>query len=131
MVLRRCCNTLCSHVNLLLHENFLTLRHNQIHAQGNVHQGQPNQTVELNIARYKRSVPSALWVQLALVVCYLPVAIVKFFRLQRGVTLDIFVAWLYSGTLLLQNSTLHPILYCWKIGEVRQAVKDTLNGLFC
>ena len=82
---------------------FLTLRHNQIHAQGNVHQGQPRQTVELNIARYKRTVSSALWVQVALVVCYLPFAIVEFLRLQRGVTSDIFVAWLYSGTLLLQN----------------------------
>ena len=110
---------------------FLTLRHNQIHAQGNVHQGQPSQTVQLNIARYKRTVSSALWVQLALVVCYLPFAIVEFLRLQRGVTSYIFVAWLYSGTLLLQNSTLNPILYCWKIREVRQAVKDTLSGLFC
>ena len=41
---------------------FLTLRHNQIHAQGNVNQGQPRQTGQLNIARYKRTVYSALWV---------------------------------------------------------------------
>ena len=110
---------------------FLTLRHNQIHAQGNVNQGQPNQTVQLNKARYRKTVSSALWVQFALVVCYLPVAAVEGLRLQRGVTPDIFVAWLYSGTLVLLNSTLNPILYCWKIREVRQAVKDTLRGLFC
>ena len=59
---------------------FVTLRHNRIHAQGNVHQGQPSQTVELNIARYKRTVSSALWVQLALVVCYLPFAVVEVLR---------------------------------------------------
>ena len=111
---------------------FLTLRHNQIHAQGNIHQGQPSQTVQLNIiARYKKTVTSALWVQLALVVCYLPFAFVDFLRLQRGVTLDIMVAFLYSGTLVYLNSSLNPILYCWYIREVRQAVKDTLSGLWC
>ena len=110
---------------------FLTLRHNQIHAQGNVNQGQPSQTVQLNIARYKRTVSSALWVQLALAVCYLPVAIVGVLRLQRGVSSDIFVAWLYSANLAYLNSSLNPILYCWKIREVRRAVKDTIRGLFC
>ena len=109
---------------------FLTLRHNQIHAQGNVNQGQPNQTVQLNIARYKRTVSSALWVQVALVVCYLPFAIVEVLGLQRGVTSDIFVAWLYSANLPLLNSSLNPILYCWKIREVRRALKDTIRGFF-
>ena len=109
---------------------FLTLRHNQIQAQGNVNQGQPNQTVQLNIARYKRTVSSALWVQLALVVCYLPVAIVQILRLQRGVS-SLLVARFYSLTLVAINSSLNPILYCWKIREVRQAVKDTLRGIFC
>ena len=109
---------------------FLTLRHNQIHAQGNVNQGQPSQIVQLNLARYKRTVSSALWVQLALVVCYLPTAVVQGLRIQRGVSSDIFVALLYSANLTLLNSSLNPILYYWKIREVRQAVKDTLRGLF-
>ena len=80
---------------------FLTLRHNQIHAQVNVNQGQPSQIVQLNLARYKRTVSSALWVQLALVVCYLPTAVVQGLRIQRGVTSDIFVASLYSANLTL------------------------------
>ena len=110
---------------------FLTLRHNRIHAQGNVHQGQPSQTVQLNIARYKRTVSSALWVQLALVVCYLPFAVVEVLHLQGGVTSDFIVASPYSANLTLLNSTLNPILYCWKIREVRQPVRETLSGLFC
>ena len=110
---------------------FLTLRHNQIHAQGNVNQGKPSQTVQLSIERYKRTVSSALWVQVALVVCYLPHAIVEGLRLQRGVTSNIMVARFYSTTLVCLNSSLNPILYCWKIREVRQAVKDTIRGFFC
>ena len=110
---------------------FLTLRHNQIQAQGNINQGQPSQTVQLNIARYKKTVSSALWVQVALVVCCLPYAIVKGLLLQRGVMLDITVASFYTGFLVSLNSSVNPILYCWKIREVRQAVKDTIRGLFC
>ena len=109
----------------------LTLRHNQVQAQGHVNQGHQSQTVQLNREHYKRTVSSALWVQSALVVCYLPFGIVGVFLLQIGVTSDIVIAWLYSANVALLNSSLNPILYCWKIREVRQAVKDTIRGLFC
>ena len=49
-----------------------TLRHNQIHVQNHVAQGQPSQAIPLNIARYRKAVYSALWVQGTLVICYLP-----------------------------------------------------------
>ena len=51
---------------------FVTLRHNQIHVQNHVAQGQPSQAIPLNIARYRKAVYSALWVQGTLVICYLP-----------------------------------------------------------
>ena len=111
---------------------FLTLRHHQLQAQGHVNQEQPSQTVQLNKERYKRTVSSALWVQLALVVCYLPFAVLEVLFLQRGViTSDIFVARFYSEFFVVLNSSLNPILYCWKIREVREAVKDTIRGRFC
>ena len=89
---------------------FFTLRHNQIQAQGNVNQGQPSQIVQLNIARYKRTVSSALWVQLALVVCYLPFPIVEVLRLQREVSSFLLVVSFYSVILVFLNSSLNPIL---------------------
>ena len=122
---------LCVSRQSSLTRKFSLLSVNQIQAQGNVNQGQPNQTVQLNIARYKKTVSSALWVQLALIVCYLPFAIEEVLRLQRGVTPAIMVTKFYSVTLVAINSSLNPILYCWKIREVRQAVKDTLSGLLC
>ena len=67
-----------------------TLRHNQIHVQNHVAQGQPSQAIPaLNIARYKKTVYSALWVQGTLVICYLPSGIVVALRRQRGMTLSI------------------------------------------
>jgi len=49
--------------------------HNQIHVQNHVVQAQRSQVIPLNIARYRKAVNSALWVQVTLVVCYLPYGI--------------------------------------------------------
>ena len=105
---------------------FLILRQ----LQRRVNPEQPNRTVPLNITRYKKTVTSALWVKLALVVCYLPFVIVGILIHQRSPLPSLLVARFYSITLVLLNSSLNPILYCWKIAEVRQAVKDTIREGF-
>ena len=110
---------------------FVTLRHNQIHVQSHAAQGQPSQAIPLNIARYRKAVYSALWVQGTLVICYLPYAIVVALQPQRGMSLSIYRAQQFTTTLVCSNSLLNPLLYCWKIREVRQAVKETLRQLFC
>ena len=110
---------------------FLTLRHHHIQVQSHVQQEQPSQASPLNIARYKKTVSSALWVQLALVVCYLPHTIVFLLVTQRGYSRSLYLARKFTPTLIYLNSSLNPILYCWKITEVRRAVKDTIRGLCC
>ena len=81
----------------------------------------------MNVARYKKTVSRILWLQLALVACYIPFCFVSILRL-RGMTIEI--VWLSSATLVYFNSSLNPILYCWKIREVRQAVKDILSQFY-
>ena len=101
----------------------LSLRHNQIHVQNHVAQGQPSQAIPLNTARYRKAVYSALWVQGTLAICYLPFSIVAVFTPQRGMPLSIYLAWNFTVSMVFLNSSLNPLLYCWKIREVRQAVK--------
>ena len=110
---------------------FCTLRHNQIHVQNHVAQGQPSQAIPLNIARYRKALYSALWVQGTMVVCYLPFTIAVALMPQRGIPISAYRAWHFTATLVYLNSSLNPLLYCWKINEVRQAVKKTLRQLFC
>ena len=106
---------------------FFTLRHNQIHVQNHVVQAQPtSQVIPLNIARYRKAVNSALWVQ----VCYLPYGIVVALTPQRGISLSTYGTREFARSLVYLNSSLNPLLYCWKIKEVRQAVKETLRQLF-
>ena len=110
---------------------FFILRHNRIHVQTTTFQRQPNQAIPLNIARYRKAVYSALWVQVTLVVCYLPVAIVVALTPQRGIPISMYLTRQFTITVVFLNSSLNPLLYCWKIREVRQAVKEILRGLRC
>ena len=114
--------SVCSYTRI-----FFLLRYNQTHVQNHVHQAQPSQTVPLNIARYRKIVSSALWVQLALVVCYLPYGILLVLNTQKMPTASVFLARECTLILVYLNSSLNPILYCWKIRNVRQAVKDLLR----
>ncbi|XP_078348994.1 adenosine receptor A3-like [Oculina patagonica] len=108
---------------------YLKLLHHQ--AQIHVHQGQPNGHEPLNIARYRKTVSSALWVQFSVPVCYLPTGIVTGLMATRGMLPSLIVAWMFSSTLTLFNSTLNPMLYCWKIKEVRRAAINTIKQLTC
>ena len=108
---------------------FLTLRHRRNHVQNHVQQ--PNQTNQLNIARYRKAVSTALWLQFMLVACYLPYAISVALAIHTEPSSSVTLAWSYSFTLICLNSSLNPILYCWKIDEVRLAVKETIRQVLC
>ena len=110
---------------------FFTLRQNQIRAlQSDISRGPATQAISLNVARYKKAVYSALWVQLALVICYLPNNIVVALEIQGEMPLAIYLTRQFTFTLVNLNSSLNPLVYCWKITEVRRAVKETLRYIF-
>ena len=110
---------------------FRTLRHNQARVQDHVQQ-QPSQTNALNMVRYRKAVNSALWVQLALAVFYVPkftMLVVRTYR--KTYPLHVIVIEAITTILTYFNSTLNPFLYCWKVREVRQAVKQTIRQTLC
>ena len=111
---------------------FLTLRQRQVQVQFQARHERTRGGIPLNMARYKRTISSIAWVQLALAVCYVPfyisVVIIEVFG-WRGKTAD--VVWTCTTTFLYSNSSLNPILYCWKIKAVRRAMKNTARRLFC
>jgi len=108
---------------------FLTLRRHRSQVQDHVQQ--PNQANQLNIARYKKAVSTALWLQFTLVICYLPPVISATFFIDTKPSSSSILAVSYAITLAYLNSSLNSILYCWKIDEVRQVVKDRIRQVFC
>ena len=108
----------------------LTLRHRQAKLQDNAPQ-QPNQKSPMNIARYKKAVTTAILLQLIMVICYLPHGIVVALLTRIELSSSVFLASQFTVVLACLSSSLNPILYCWKIEEVRQAVKDTIRQALC
>ncbi|XP_022802251.1 melanocyte-stimulating hormone receptor-like [Stylophora pistillata] len=110
---------------------FWGLSHHRAQVQDHVQQ-QPSQPNALNMARYKKAVYSALWVQLALVACYAPYFLVTIVEAFCKTDSSHFIVIKgVASVLVFFNSTLNPVLYCWKISEVRQAVKQTIRQALC
>ena len=110
---------------------YLLLRRHRNVMQDIVQQGRPNRRRmnTLNIARYRKTVSTSLCVQLALVACYLPYAIVVAIAHASGYAPSFNLSVRLTITFVLLNSSFNPILYCWKIKGVRQAVKQTVRQL--
>ena len=111
---------------------FLKIRHHQIQVlQGQLQQDQAGQINPLNIEQYRKAVSSALWVQCTLVACYLPYGILQS-SVSYSKAYPSGVFWIGLGsTLIFLTSSLNPFLYCWKISEVKQAVKETIREALC
>jgi len=105
---------------------FLKLRRHQTQVHGHILQEQPGPLNPLNIERYRKAVSSALWVQCTLVACYLPFIIVRPLVDDDYSSPSSFVIYNLAVTLVFLNSSLNPFLYCWKIREVKQAVKESI-----
>ena len=107
----------------------LRLHHTQIQDHAQQHPSQPN---ALNIARYRKAVYNTLWVQLALFVCYPPYCIlVILITFSKVSPTHLAVSAELTEVFISCNSNLNPFIYCWKISEVRQAVKQTLRQALC
>jgi len=108
----------------------LKLRHQQDQVQSHVNLvAEGSRNSQMNIARYRKTVSTIFWVQLALGACYIPWAIMVVLRENDILTSKL--AWKTAASLVFSNSSLNPILYCWKITGVKQAVKDTIKQLNC
>ena len=110
---------------------YFTVRHhtNQIQVQQIL--VAQNSTME-SIARNRKSAVSTLYVFLVFLVCYLPNYCVAVAR-----TLWIFLpntAWIglsyYALTLMFVNSSLNPVIYCWKMRHIRLSVIDVLRNIY-
>ena len=117
-----------SHVKI-----FLKLRQHQAQVRQHVaHEEANGGGIPMNIERYKNIVSTIAWVQLALVFCYMPLFIYLIVSVMATNWYSIgSIFYVCAATVVYFNSSLNPILFCWKIREVRQAVKITVKHIRC
>ena len=108
----------------------LKLRQQQAQVQQRVEQEQVNGgEIPLNIARYKKMVHTVAWLQMALIVCYMPIISFLLFTI---VNQWFGKPFLYRSaiTVVFLNSSINPILYCWRFREVKREVKNILKQIY-
>ena len=111
---------------------YSVVRHhiNQIHALQLQPVGQ-NQNGELaNAARQKKTALATFYVYVVFVVCFLPFICVQAAYRIYGESALRFHLLYYSWTLMYLNSSLNPLVYCWKMRNIRQAVISVLRNIF-
>ena len=108
--------------------NYLSVRHhaNQMQALQVRFQPTANQNCEAgtrNTAAWRKFALGTLLVYLAFLVCYLPNFCFLIVYLIFGPSSSITVVLdLFSSTLLFLNSTLNPLIYCWKLRRIRSTI---------
>lgn len=82
--------------------------------------GQP----AIDLAKYKKSVVSILYILLLFSVCFLPFVVSSGMLLSLGVSLEVGVTFGVSMLLLFLSSALNPGLYLWRMNDIRNGVKQ-------
>ena len=94
----------------------------QIHIQQQAVQSS-NAGNNLNIARLKKSALSTFVFYIALMLCYLPSYVLL---TLYGLSIkDWQIEWQFALTAVFMNSSINPLLYCWRLRELRTAVVKT------
>ena len=83
-----------------------------------------------NAARQRKSAVGVFYVYLVFLLCYLPkicsFAVIIFSDFSPGVQ----VLSSFSTTLLFLNSSVNPVIYCWKMRHIRRTVLDIVRDIF-
>ena len=108
---------------------FAVQRHkNQIHVL-QVQQAARNDEIA-NLTSLVKFAFGIFYVFLLFLICYLPSCIVLVVSKSSGPSVPLKKVLLFSRTLAYLNSSLNPIIYCWKMTHIRHAVMDILRNMF-
>ena len=94
-----------------------------------VQQGVQNDDLS-NFLKLRKSALGTFYVCIVFMICYLPSYILLFFPLAPPLSpISLNEAWPYAVTLVFLNSSLNPVIYCWKMGPIRRTLMDIMRGI--
>ena len=121
-----CCFLATTAINYRI---YVTLRRHANQIRAMQAQQAPQHGEMANIASLRKFAVGTLLVYLAFVICYLPdcCRLVIFAVSKTSTSKEILR--LYTLTLWFLNSSLNPVIYCWKMRPVRLAALDVLRKI--
>ena len=96
---------------------------NQIQAQF-----QQRNAEAMVLLRERKSALNVVYIYIVFVACYLPHLCSRF---ADAITGKLSVLSMFTLFFVFLNSSLNPLVYCWRYREVRQIMKDALKKIFC
>ena len=93
--------------------------------------GRDTQESRPRLARYKRSVRSLLYIVGVFCVSYLPWVfwVIAKYSISKGETVEIVLAARVLFTVSYSNACFNPFLYCWRMQDIREAIKQQTRVL--
>ena len=84
-----------------------------------------------SVQRKRKSAMASLYVYLVFIACYLPdICVLIIIATNSEPRIDVNHLQFYTLTLLFLNSTLNPLIYCWKMKRIQHTILGTLRNLF-
>ena len=94
-----------------------------------VQQGVQNGTLS-SFSKVRKSAHGTFYVFIVFLICFLPSYIISFLLLSRSLNpISFYEAWPHTTTLFFLNSSLNPVIYCWKMGPIRRTLMDIMRGI--
>ena len=119
----------CLSISIICHATmYKIMRRHRLQIQSQIQAFEENST-RTSMPSLRKSAFNAFVVFIVLVICYFPyhVVYIVYFTGKAG---DLELWFLLSTTVVFLNSALNPLLYCWRIREIRLAVVQKLRRLF-
>ena len=83
-----------------------------------------------NFLKLRKSALETFYAFVVFLICYLPSYILLFFPLAPPLSLiSLNEAWPYAVTLFFLNSSLNPVIYCWKMGPICRTLMVIMRGI--
>ena len=83
-----------------------------------------------HMLKYRKTVYKLLWISLIIALFYLPLSTFITVRLMLGAEATNAILMVLLTTVVFLNSSLNPLVYIWKVREVRRVVVLTLRNCF-
>ncbi|XP_078374357.1 melanocyte-stimulating hormone receptor-like [Oculina patagonica] len=122
-----------------------TFAHLKLYLAVRRHQQQIHAQVEavqvkncFNVAHFKRKAVNAFVIHYFLLLCFTPLFINFLLSSNRDIIYSVLpkkahraISWKLTTTIVFLNSSVNPLIYCWRLREMRVAVKKALKEIFC
>ncbi|XP_068726259.1 melanocyte-stimulating hormone receptor-like [Montipora capricornis] len=108
---------------------YLAVRHHKNQMQALQVQQVAENGEMANFISLVKSAVGIFYVYLVFLICYLPFFISLVALNINGTSINLKKFFLYSVTVMFLNSSLNPVIYCWKMRHIRRAVINILRNM--